>query len=201
MMWRIRWHRGRYEFDENEDDRSEMNSHEDENLECAGCEHPIVDGQPFVVFVPTAETGQGHEQQRKSRWASFTGSWAALLAGVAAFGNGVENVSGVIPPFARDFLREHGDLIKGKGKDVAIGAATGARGAAVYLKGIPHIGAIATAAMLVVIVSAAAYPAISKARHGRASTKNSENELLYFHVSCPQCGGQSCLRPIDGEEE
>ena len=193
MKWRIR-HRGEAEDNAKEEDRSYM------NLECAGCEHPIADGQPFIVIVPGVDSNQGQKRQRASRRAGFSGYWAALLASVAAFSNGVENVSGVIPPFVRDFFQEHGDAIKLKGKDAAMAAAAGARGAAVFLKGIPHIGALALGTVLVVMVSTAAFHAYATSHNRRTASKSPESELLYFHASCFECGGDSsCFESFAAE--
>ncbi len=198
MKWRIR-HSGDTEDTVGDNDRSAMKPHNYEKLECAGCSHPIVNGQEFVAVLRGGHYTEDPSQRRTSWRESLTAISASLAAGAAALTSGLEHALNSAPPQLREFLSSHRDAIKGLGASAASVFFAGSKQAVLFLRGTPHIYVIAASAILVVVASSGAIYAHEKS-HKRQSSQNVADPL-YYHTACPGCAGRSCFRPLPPEGE
>ena len=160
-------------------------------LTCAGCEHPIQEGDNVVLKI-AVEGEQTNESNSKRV------SWRDRLSKALLFYQGLEQLFGSIPQSLRDLCGRNGETIR----HIAGGTATflllaGKRGV-ILLKSVPHAGPIAGGVFAVVVVGVVMAGSI-QALDGRKRASKDNQEVVYFHIKCSECrDGQSCCLDFTG---
>ena len=155
-------------------------------LTCAGCEHPIQEGDNVVLKI-AVEGEQTNESNSKRV------SWRDRLSKALLFYQGLEQLFGSIPQSLRDLCGRNGETIR----HIAGGTATflllAGKNGVIVLRGVPASRLVAGGAVAAVVVGVVMLSAAMPAFNGLRPSRKDNEKVVYFHINCPECGGgQGC---------
>ena len=164
-----------------------------ESITCAGCEHPIRDGDPVLVKAVGSEEADEADSGRNS-WRSALGNSKAFALRAIEGYKGLEDIFKSLPRSVHDVCQKNTENIK----DIAKGATAllplaGKKGI-ILLRTVPLGGPVAGTAIAVVVVGVIMAGAIPVYNGRRSASRRKDSALpQYFHASCAECGdGLNC---------